>query len=632
GGIFSFGDAAFHGSTGDIRLNQPITGMASTPSGAGYWMVASDGGIFSFGDAAFHGSTGAIKLNKPIVGMASTPSGAGYWLVATDGGIFSFGDAAFYGSTGAIVLNQPITGMAATPTGAGYWMTATDGGVFSFGDAGFFGAAPERPLRPGDTRRIVAMVPTSGGKGYWQVSATGEILAFGDAPAVGAPTSLNRELVGMAAVPRGARSPGTSAPVNPGPGNPGPTTTTTAPNVQLPPPETFSPTPNPTWGTSDSETESDKAGRVLALAEIGDTIFLGGEFTGVEPPGGGPAVTRPYLVALDRNTGALLEWDAHPNEAVLSLAASPDGRRLYAGGRFTAIGGGSATRIAAVDVATGLLDTTFRPPKANSGVRSMALRGDTLYVGGNFEELDGQAFPQLAALDAGSGAIRAAFDPPSNGGGHFVGQTGEPTTGDGDNGLVYDLALTADGSMLIAVGDFLDFGGQGGVLVLDPASGQKTSWQPDMDRPVFGVSASPADPKTFYVSTGGTGGQVQAFKGGGKSESPLWYHRVDGDATDVTATAKRVYLVGHYDWVLGKNTVCGAPPCEGGAEGDVPNRHVSAFDTRTGAHDVDFNAQLNTPQGPYVALVGADHLYIGGDFTKVDGHRQQGFVQFPSIR
>ena len=77
----------------------------------GYWLVASDGGIFSFGDAAFYGSTGATTLNKPIVGMTATPDGKGYWLVASDGGIFSFGDAAFYGSTGATALNRPIVGL-----------------------------------------------------------------------------------------------------------------------------------------------------------------------------------------------------------------------------------------------------------------------------------------------------------------------------------------------------------------------------------------------------------------------------------------------------------------------------------------------------------------------------------------
>jgi hypothetical protein len=34
----------------------------------------------------------------PIVGMAATPTGKGYWLVASDGGIFTFGDAVFFGS------------------------------------------------------------------------------------------------------------------------------------------------------------------------------------------------------------------------------------------------------------------------------------------------------------------------------------------------------------------------------------------------------------------------------------------------------------------------------------------------------------------------------------------------------
>ncbi|MBW3589763.1 MAG: hypothetical protein KY429_10125, partial [Actinobacteria bacterium] len=112
GGIFAFCDAKFFGSTGNIRLNQPIVGMAPTPSGSGYWMVATDGGIFAFGDAGFHGSTGNIRLNQPIVGMERTPKGDGYWLVATDGGIFAF-NAPFFGSTGNIRLNQPVVGMAA---------------------------------------------------------------------------------------------------------------------------------------------------------------------------------------------------------------------------------------------------------------------------------------------------------------------------------------------------------------------------------------------------------------------------------------------------------------------------------------------------------------------------------------
>jgi hypothetical protein len=91
--------------------------MEPTPSGNGYWLVASDGGIFTFGDAKFQGSTGDIRLNQPIVGMAHARSGEGYQLVATDGGIFNFGkDSTFFGSTGDMKLNQPILGMAIRPS------------------------------------------------------------------------------------------------------------------------------------------------------------------------------------------------------------------------------------------------------------------------------------------------------------------------------------------------------------------------------------------------------------------------------------------------------------------------------------------------------------------------------------
>jgi hypothetical protein len=91
--------------------------MAATPDGAGYWLVASDGGIFSYGDAQFLGSTGALRLNKPVVGMAATTYGhgvEGYWLVASDGGIFNYGNATYQGSTGSIALNSPVVGIGAT--------------------------------------------------------------------------------------------------------------------------------------------------------------------------------------------------------------------------------------------------------------------------------------------------------------------------------------------------------------------------------------------------------------------------------------------------------------------------------------------------------------------------------------
>jgi hypothetical protein len=57
---------------GGTPLNQPVVAAMSAPDSLGYWLVASDGGVFSFGDAQFYGSTGAIKLNAPVV-AASAP-------------------------------------------------------------------------------------------------------------------------------------------------------------------------------------------------------------------------------------------------------------------------------------------------------------------------------------------------------------------------------------------------------------------------------------------------------------------------------------------------------------------------------------------------------------------------------
>jgi hypothetical protein len=85
--------------------------MASTPDGKGYWLVAADGGVFSYGDAVFHGSAGHIHLNQPIVAMAAMPDGHGYWFSAVDGGLFNYGSAPFYGSGVGLGLG-PIVDMA----------------------------------------------------------------------------------------------------------------------------------------------------------------------------------------------------------------------------------------------------------------------------------------------------------------------------------------------------------------------------------------------------------------------------------------------------------------------------------------------------------------------------------------
>ncbi len=183
GGIFSFGSAHFYGSTGNLRLNAPIVGMAATPDRRGYWLVASDGGIFAFGDATFYGSMGNVRLNKPIVAMVPATDGRGYWLVASDGGIFAFGDAHFYGSTASQDLTSPIVAMAPGFLGGGYWLVDANGYVHPFGNTSDYGYLESAP----GNFRITSMASTPDGQGYWLISANGNVEAFGDAVNYGSP-------------------------------------------------------------------------------------------------------------------------------------------------------------------------------------------------------------------------------------------------------------------------------------------------------------------------------------------------------------------------------------------------------------------------------------------------------------
>ena len=202
GGVFSYGDAQFHGSLPGIGVKvSDVIGMARTPDDGGYWLVGSDGGVFAFGDAPFYGSLAGKPMNAPVVAMSPTKTGKGYWLVGADGGVFAFGDAGFFGSMGGKPLNKPVTAIVPTPTSNGYWLAAQDGGVFAFGDAAFYGSMGGKALNA----PVVDMDATPDGAGYWLTAEDGGVFAFGDASFYGsmAGQTLNGHITGMSVTPTG---------------------------------------------------------------------------------------------------------------------------------------------------------------------------------------------------------------------------------------------------------------------------------------------------------------------------------------------------------------------------------------------------------------------------------------------
>jgi hypothetical protein len=371
----------------------------------------------------------------------------------------------------------------------------------------------------------------------------------------------------------------------------------------------------PTWGTASAS--SGRSQMVWALAEAGGRVYLGGEFTKLVNPSGG-TLTRNKLAALDVETGEVLPWNPNVRGTVRDMVVSPDGTKLYIAGDFSRVGGEAARKVARLDVATGRIDSGFRPD-VQGRARALALHGDRLYVGGDFTSVGGVPRPKLAALDATTGAL-LPWTPPPMGGGRYMGQTGVPTP-DAASGHVYSLAVPADGSRVYAGGNFIDFAGQGGLLALDAATGQALPQQWTVERPVFDLTMWPGDGWTLFASTGGPGGRLFAFRPD-KPNRPLWKAKVDGDAMGVAATTTTVFLAGHYDFIVSKDSSC-YQYCPKG----LARRHLAAFDAVTGAPD-PWNPTADTSTGPYVAAVGARHVYAGGEFSNINGKSQPGFAQF----
>ena len=137
GTVRAFGGAPSLGAP-TAALSAPIVGIGATRRGRGYWLLGQDGGIFSFGDAHFYGSTGGSLLFASIAGMTTSPTGNGYWLAAADGRVFAFGSAP---AMGRVTPASPIAGVQVAPGGRGLWLVARDGAVYTTGTARFAGGA-----------------------------------------------------------------------------------------------------------------------------------------------------------------------------------------------------------------------------------------------------------------------------------------------------------------------------------------------------------------------------------------------------------------------------------------------------------------------------------------------------------
>jgi hypothetical protein len=362
-------------------------------------------------------------------------------------------------------------------------------------------------------------------------------------------------------------------------------------------------------------------GEVRAVAQIGNTIYVGGSFTAVGY--GTPSIARAHLVALDATTGLHVPgFDPRADDDVNALLRSPDGTRLYAGGVFNNVRGCTrCDRLAMFDPVTGAANTAFGP-QPNAAVLSLAQAGNTLFVGGTFSTVSGRRRVRLATVDATTGRVGAMAL-------H-------------SNGAVRDLAVHPTGTTLYLAGSFTSVAGAVRYNFASAAIASRTvtAWNPNIHAFGWGVALSP-DGATAYLSTAdgnesicGAGHEsVIAMPSSAAGVPPVIWHNGgapgcpfnSGDINAVEATASAVYVGGHLTNLCTVRNSSYTVRCPGAL---TVRTHVAALDPATGV-PLPWNPGAGGTRGVLVAQALPAGLAIGGDFQGAGGSTHRGFALFP---
>ena len=185
-----------------------------------------------------------------------------------------------------------------------------------------------------------------------------------------------------------------------------------------------------------------------SIAEAGDQMVVGGRFTAVEPGDRGPDVARSNVFAFDATDGAIHEGFKPLVDGQVWAVAS-DGTWVYIGGNFKTVNGSPRPALARLNLATGALDTSFRPPLKGGRVSDIALHDDQVVVAGTIPR-------RLMSLDRSDGAATSYIPTAVSVTGKLVHQSGAAS----DAAQVFKFDISPDGRRLVAVGNFTEVAGQ----------------------------------------------------------------------------------------------------------------------------------------------------------------------------
>ena len=368
-------------------------------------------------------------------------------------------------------------------------------------------------------------------------------------------------------------------------------------------------------------------GTVWAIAYSRGTVYVGGQFSAVRPPGARPGhgeTGRTFVAAFSSATGALIR-SFHPTisgasgSEVTALAVSPDGKTLYVGGLFNHADGTFRDNLAAFSTSNGAL--TGWAPTAFGKVNAIALnsRGTEIYLGGSFNQLAGQTRTYAGAVGLRGRALPWA-----------------PVLND----AVTSIAVAPGNAQVLIGGYFQTINGatQNAAGAVDAAAGRTTErWAANIVPFNPGTCTSAVKTivisgATAYLGAEGTGAgcfdgdfAVRLGTGSSPRDTLAWQSDCLGATQSLAVVDGTLFKGSHaHDCAFAP----GGFPQNPETAGPYVTRHLlsqSLGDGTLGHWTPNTNA---TVLGPRVMASDGHQLFLGGDFTTVNGRGQQGFVRF----
>ena len=348
---------------------------------------------------------------------------------------------------------------------------------------------------------------------------------------------------------------------------------------------------------------------VRAFAQVGQTMYAGGLFNQVQDWARTTTYARQNFVAFDRETGVVSPLNLTFNGTVGAIEATADGTALFIAGSFSQVDGIIRRGLVKYDLVNNRIDPTFLPGNLRT-VSDIKLANGAVIAAGNFAK-------HVVALDPTTGADLGTID-----------ITVAGVVVSSDETRVRHVAVSPDGTRLVATGNFATVNGQGRprafMLNLGPTATLSTWHAPRFDvdcRSSRGISARDVDfsPDGTYFVIVATGGDVPSgicdaaarFETANVSATaaPTWINETNGDSLySVAVTGPAVYVGGHQRWL---------------DNGAVSRPGIGAIDPVTGLA-LPWNPTKSRNHGTMVLYATPQGLWVGSDGERFGGEDHYG--------